>query len=249
MEAISMFIKNYSVYIVILLSITLCFIYFFKRKRELTNHIGILILLAILNTILGVLACKVMYFIEYFIGHDFLKIPDFHLESGFSFFGSVYFMPVYYIVLAKILKKDIKQILNIGMPAVLISSFCARLNCVIHGCCGGIVIGTTGWEAPTRLIELTCYLVIFIYILWKERKGTLKPGMALPIYYMIYGIVRIFEEPLRINFMKDSIHFGWLHSGIILIIGIFLYGIFYNNTKKSMIRDEMGEENEGRKNT
>lgn len=249
MEEISVFIKDYSVYIVILLSITLCFLYFLKRKKELTNHIGVLVLLAILNTILGVLACKVMYFIEYYIGHDFLKIPDFHLESGFSFFGSVYFMPVYYIVLAKILKKDIKQILNIGMPAVLISSFCARLNCVIHGCCGGIAIGTNGWTVPTRLIELTCYVCIFIIILYKEKKNTLQPGMALPIYYMIYGIVRALEEPFRLKYRTNSIHFGLIHSELIVMIGIVCYILFYKKNKKMIEKKDIGESHEGRKNT
>ena len=67
MEAIQVFIKDYSVYMVIALSITLCFIYFLKRKKELTTNIGVLVLLAVLNTILGVLACKAMFFLEYYI--------------------------------------------------------------------------------------------------------------------------------------------------------------------------------------
>lgn len=246
MEPIIYFVKKYSVYIVILLSIFLCFIYFLKRKNKLNLNIFIIFLISILNTILGVLACKAMYFLEYYIGHNLMKTPNFHLTSGFSFFGSVYLMPLFYVAVAKILKKDVKEMLNIGVPAILISSFCARLNCVIHGCCGGIAIGTAGWYFPTRLVELICYISIFIIIIYKNKKGTLKPGMALPIYYMIYGVVRVIEEPLRLNFKTDSIHFGLFHSQIVAIIGIITYWTFFIQSKK---QKNIGEKDERGENT
>ena len=100
-----------------------------------------------------------------------LKINSFWI---FSFFGTVYFAPIFYICVALILKLDVKKVLDISTPAVLISAFCCRLNCMFEGCCTGIEILNTGIKVPTREIELSCYLAILMLIIYKEKRNTLK---------------------------------------------------------------------------
>ena len=114
----------------------------------------------------------------------------------------------------------------------MISCFCCRLNCLFAGCCGGIEIKNTGINVPTREIELVCYLLIFILVLYKERKNTLIPGTAYPLFFIIYGLVRLIEEPFREAFAEATIHFAIIHSTISIIIGGILYLAFLAEHKK-----------------
>ena len=216
-------IKKNSVYIVILLSIILSFIYLSKRKKELgLKSFGILII-SILHAAFFLASCKILVNIEYAITHPIHPIPPFSISTGFSFFGNIYIMPIFYIIIALIKRKNIKNVLDIGTPVILISAFCARLNCYFSGCCLGMEIGSTGFRVPTRLIELLCYISIFIIILYKNKKNKLIPGTAFPIYLIIYGIVRMIEEPFRSNFATDIIHFAFIHCSIAIAIGTILY--------------------------
>lgn len=223
MRVIIRFIKGKSIYICLLLSMFFCFIYFLKNREKFNKKTISLLLLAVIHTFAFMISCKIMYYIEYAIGHSLLKIPEIKFESGFSFFGNIYIMPIFYILIALIFRQKIGAMINFGVPAILISSFFARLNCVITGCCLGKYILGTSFRVPTRLIELLCYIGIFILLLYLNKKEKLKSAMALPIYYLIYGTVRLIEEPLRYNYALDTIHFGTIHSIIAICLGIIIY--------------------------
>ena len=227
-------IHDNSVYIVVVLSIILGFIYLNKRKNELGVNSFIVFIVSLLHAVFFLLSCKILVYIEYGIVNRFSNLPEFVIDGGYSFFGNIYIMPIFYSILALILKKDIKKILDIGTPAILISAFCARINCFISGCCLGIEIYNTGLRFPTRLIELLCYTGIFIYILYKQRKNKLILGTAFPIYLIVYGCIRMLEEPFRAQFITDKIHFAFIHCSIAIIFGTILY--VYLKTKKKKIQ-------------
>lgn len=226
------FVGKYSLYICILCSIITVYMYYYIRRKKLEINFIQLISLPVLHTLAFLLGCKLLAYIERMISN-----PQSEYTIGFSFYGSIYLMPLFYILLGFIFKKEPKKFLDYGTPAILISSFWARMNCVISGCCIGKFIGSTGIRVPTRLIELLCYIFIFGLILYKDKKGKLKTGIAFPLYLIIYGIVRMIEEPFRDNFSTDVIHFGLIHSSIAIIIGIISYTLFMRKNSKENLKN------------
>ena len=226
------FVGKYSVHICVLCSIITVYMYYYVRRKKLEISFIQLISLPILHTLIFLVGCKLLAYIERMISN-----PESEYTIGFSFYGSIYLMPLFYILISYIFKKEPKKFLDSGTPAILISSFWARMNCVISGCCIGKYIGSTGIRVPTRLIELLCYIFIFGLILYKDKKGKLKTGTAFSLYLIIYGIVRLIEEPFRDNFSTDIIHFGLIHSTIAVIIGILSYIILTRKTSKEIHQD------------
>ena len=162
-----------------------------------------------------------MAYVEYGISNRTFDFSNKYI--GYSFFGNIYIMPILYLVYALITKRKISKMFDVATPAILISAFCARLNCVINGCCEGAKILGTNFLFPTRELEIICYITIFLIVVLKLNKGTLKPVTAYPIYMIIYWFTIIFEFPLRLNFATDKIHFAFIHCPVVIIIGFMLY--------------------------
>ena len=234
MERFISFINSYSVYFCISLSVILHFLILNRKKKDLKINSLCIFIISILCNAICILASKLLYYLEFAISNNGI-LPKIIFDAGFSFFGTVYFAPIFYTVTALILKLNVKKVLDIATPAVLISSFCCRLNCMFAGCCTGIEILNTGIKVPTREIELACYLSIFILLIYKDHKNILKLGTAYPIYLIIYGIVRMIEEPFRLAFKNSNIHFALIHSTASIAVGGLMYWIF---TRKSNIYKE-----------
>lgn len=173
MKQIVEFINSNALYLCIILSVALHFLMLNRRKKELKINSFWIFMISILCNVMCILASKLLYYLEYAISNNG-NLPRVIFDTGFSFFGTVYFAPIFYICVALILKLDVKKVLDISTPAVLISSFCCRLNCMFEGCCTGIEILNTGINVPTREIELSCYLAILMLIIYKEKRNTLK---------------------------------------------------------------------------
>lgn len=195
---------------------TLFNVYWLHRCRE-RLHLRWLsvLLLSVLHTMLGVLSVKVFALFE---SGDF---------SNISLFGGVFFMPLFYWGVAKLAKQKAADVFDVFTICLVFTLMCARLNCIISGCCLGAHIpieGLTHLRFPTREMELIFY-VILLSRLWRKVVTGSARGMIYPIYMISYGIFRFVTETLRVSNRTDSIlHISHLWALLSLGIGISIYG-------------------------
>lgn len=204
---------------------TLFNVYWLHRCRE-RLHLRWLsvLLLSVLHTVLGVLSVKVFALFE---------TGNF---SNMSLFGGVFFMPLFYWGVAKLAKQKTADVFDVFTICLVFTLMCARLNCMISGCCLGAHIpieGLTHLRFPTRELELLFY-VILLSQLWRKVLSGSARGMIYPIYMISYGIFRFVTETLRVSNRTDSIlHISHLWALLSLGIGISIYGELRKKEKKT----------------
>lgn len=204
---------------------TLFNVYWLHRCRErLHLRWPSVLLLSVLHTVLGVLSVKVFALFE---------TGDF---SNMSLFGGVFFMPLFYWVVAKLSKQKAADVFDVFTICLVFTLMCARLNCIISGCCLGAYIpieGLTHLRFPTRELELLFY-VLLLSRLWRKVLSGSARGMIYPIYMIAYGIFRFVTETLRFSDRTDSIlHVSHLWALLSLGIGISIYGELRKKEKKT----------------
>ena len=204
---------------------TLFNVYWLHRCRE-RLHLRWLsvLLLSVLHTVLGVLSVKVFALFE---------TGNF---SNMSLFGGVFFMPLFYWGVAKLAKQKTADVFDVFTICLVFTLMCARLNCMISGCCLGAHIpieGLTHLRFPTRELELLFY-VLLLSRLWRKVLSGSARGMIYPIYMISYGIFRFVTETLRFSDRTDSIlHVSHLWALLSLGIGISIYGELRRKEKKT----------------
>lgn len=204
---------------------TLFNVYWLHRCRE-RLHLRWLsvLLLSVLHTVLGVLSVKVFALFE---------TGNF---SNMSLFGGVFFMPLFYWGVAKLAKQKAADVFDVFTICLVFTLMCARLNCIISGCCLGAHIpieGLTHLRFPTRELELLFY-VLLLSRLWRKVLSGSARGMIYPIYMISYGIFRFVTETLRVSNRTDSIlHISHLWALLSLGIGMSIYGELQKKEKKT----------------
>lgn len=204
---------------------TLFNVYWLHRCRE-RLHLRWLsvLLLSVLHTVLGVLSVKVFALFE---------TGNF---SNMSLFGGVFFMPLFYWGVAKLAKQKAADVFDVFTICLVFTLMCARLNCMISGCCLGAHIpieGLTHLRFPTRELELLFYILL-LSRLWRKVLSGSARGMIYPIYMISYGIFRFVTETLRFSDRTDSIlHVSHLWALLSLGIGISIYGELQKKEKKT----------------
>lgn len=204
---------------------TLFNVYWLHRCRE-RLHLRWLsvLLLSVLHTVLGVLSVKVFALFE---------TGNF---SNMSLFGGVFFMPLFYWGVAKLAKQKAADVFDVFTICLVFTLMCARLNCMISGCCLGAHIpieGLTHLRFPTRELELLFY-VLLLSQLWRKVVTGSARGMIYPIYMIAYGIFRFVTETLRFTDRTDSIlHVSHLWALLSLGIGLSIYGELQKKEKKT----------------
>lgn len=204
---------------------TLFNVYWLHRCRE-RLHLRWLsvLLLSVLHTVLGVLSVKVFALFE---------TGNF---SNMSLFGGVFFMPLFYWGVAKLAKQKAADVFDVFTICLVFTLMCARLNCMISGCCLGAHIpieGLTHLRFPTRELELLFY-VILLSRLWRKVLSGSARGTIYPIYMISYGAFRFVTETLRFSDRTDSIlHVSHLWALLSLGIGISIYGELQKKEKKT----------------
>lgn len=146
------------------------------------------LLSAAVLTVLGVLGAKLMYVLE---NGGF---------GGISYYGAVFFPPLFMVLLALLLRMPPLTLLDLCAPAECVMLALLKVLCLKNGCCGGRLLFTaaSGTEVyfPSQIIELLNALVLMVMLLWLIRKGTWQ-GRIYPIYMLLYGITRFILNLLR----------------------------------------------------
>lgn len=81
------------------------------------------------------------------------------------------FMPAAYWLGAKLTKRPYCKVCDVFTPCMLFTLMCARVNCIVAGCCSGLVIPGTHFHFPTRELEILYYIVMLILLIPRAKRA------------------------------------------------------------------------------
>ena len=227
------FIKSHYVLMILLLVATIFnFAWLFLNKKELKmNNIFLIILFALTHTILGIIFVLVFAYLESGFNKDAI--------GSISLFGGVFFMPLVYSLYALIRKIKISKTFDIFTVSLISTLFCARINCLVSGCCKGIYLFNSDFRFPYRELELVYYL-IFIIIFAKDIYKGKSGGLTYPIYMASYGTFRFVFEFLRESGSSNVFHIAhiWSLISIVIGIGLIIYTKYFRGKQNEQIKEE-----------
>ena len=132
-------------------------------------------------------------------------------------------MPLAYWLGAKISKRPLDEVFDVFTPCMIFTVMCARVNCILSGCCRGLPIpGTNGMRFPTREAEIVFYLILLAVLcprIWKER----LQGRAYPVYMMCYGAFRFVIEFFRTSSSGMLFHLSHIWAALAFAAGLSVY--------------------------
>lgn len=121
--------------------------------------------------------------------------------TGANYFGLLFTIWLLIILVSVlILSNPIKQLdlVTIFLPFRMTFT---RLACFFNGCCWGVPweygpynhhYDHPGNQVPVQAIEAAFVFAIFLFFLWYRKKA--KPGTMFPMYMILYGGARFFNE-------------------------------------------------------
>ena len=194
------------------------------RKRLEIKWYAALVL-SVLHVLCGVLCVKFFAVIE--AGFDFSKF------SGQSLFGAVFFLPLFYFIGAKLFKRKNPDVFDCFTVPMVFTLFCARISCLLTGCCLGAYIPGTEARFPTREAELVFYAVLLAFLVPRVIKNRSR-GNIYPIFMIAYGAFRFVCEFFReSSSFPGAFHLSHLWALITLALGL---SIFFEIKRKSSKR-------------
>lgn len=153
--------------------------------------------------------------------------------GSMSIFGAVFFMPIGYFLGAKLFKRPVKEVFDIFTIPMIFTLLCARVNCLVSGCCYGLNIGHTDLRWPTRESEMLFYIIFLLIVAPRVKKAVMN-GKVYPIYMLAYGIFRGINEFFRYSATTTSMfHLSHVWAIISLAIGLTILLVMRNREKQT----------------
>lgn len=194
-----------------------------------TNHFKIskLVVLTLLLTVSGVFGTLLLYFIE--SGGSW---------GGYSYYGAVFFIPIFMAVCALIMRTSVNKILDFSAYAQCAMLAIMKINCFVSGCCSGVLLHTfsTGSQFyfPSQILESLNSVVVMLILIQLAKKHKYD-GLIYPIYFIIYGAARFVFNCFRdgVNPVIWILPYGHIWSLLSITIGVIWIGLIMLYRKKS----------------
>ena len=197
-----------------------------RKKYGIPFHISIII--SFLVEVFSILGAIILF-----------KIENINRSSGlgFSFFGTVIFLPLFMFVFSIIYKKiPYKKLMNYISITIPLELAIIRIGCTICGCCYGILFpfGIHYGEAirfPVQLMEAILDIGIFMFLLINESKNRIKSNFYI-IFIFTYSIIRLLCEFFRddVNPLFIGLTNGQIFS-ILILVSLMIYYLIKNKQK------------------
>lgn len=201
---------HHSLILILLLAAVLTGIWLFSQRKRLGIGPVWVTALSVLHVIVGVLCVKLFAALEQ------LSLSGFR---NMSLFGAIFFLPGFYWIGAKCSGRKRTDIFDIFTVPTVLTLACARVNCLITGCCGGRPIPGTSYRWPTREAELVFYGLLLIWLIYRTREKE-TDGILWPAYMTAYGTFRFLEEFFRESTTSNILHLSHLWAILCFLIGI-----------------------------
>lgn len=205
-----------------------------RRKKYGFSVVGSVIF-TVLTLAIGLAGAKLLYILE--------NLKD-TLEkgiglSGFSFFGSVFFIPLMMAALGFLFRLKPRDSLDAVAPCVAVMIGFIRVGCFFNGCCGGWRT-PFGFHWPTQAVESVCDFMLLFLLLQMEKKERFK-GWLYPTLIAAYSSYRFAIQFFRAD---PATAFGLTNGHFFAIGGMIVGGIWLLILwKKRKIRGENSVKN------
>ena len=206
--------KEHALFLLLFFATVVCCAWLSTVRKQLKMPLYAVFPISVLHTLIGVLSVKSFAFLE--TGFD----PD--SLGNMSLFGGVFFMPVFYYIGAKVSKRDVQTVFDTFTICMIFTVMCARINCIISGCCSGLVIPGTHFRFPTREFEILYYIVMLILLIPRVKKSK-NPGSIYPLYMASYGAFRFLDEFFRMSSTGMLFHLSHVWAAIAFAAGLSIY--------------------------
>ena len=203
------------------------------RRERFGYSIWKSILLTTLTEAYSIFGAWILYCLE-----NTSKFPS----RGFSFFGVLFFMPLFYYATCLFNFKKAYKVLNYVLLPVPLELAFIRIACTINGCCYGI-LSDCGIQYenvirfPVQILEAFFDLTIFVGLLLYEKRGKLKIN-NLSLFFVLYSAVRFGCEFLRADPSVGLFGFrnGFVYSVFLFVVGLALVitEILYRRKKSNI---------------
>lgn len=175
--------------------------------------------LALLHTLVGV-ACVMLFAKLENIGRPVSP-------GAMSLFGAIFFLPLFYFLLAKLTKRKTADVFDVFAVSMGFTLLCARVNCIFSGCClGACITGADGPRWPTREIEIAFYAVFLTILIVRILKQK-NHGEIYPLYMVSYGafrfVIEFFREPGAGAPLIGVLHISHIWAILSVILGLSIY--------------------------
>ena len=155
----SPWLQDHFLIVLLLIGTVFNVIWLLKTQDRLRFRIPLVLLLSLLHTVFGVGCVKFFAFLE---SGD---------AGGMSLFGGVFFMPVFYFLITKLTKRKAADVFDVFTICMIFTVMCARINCMMSGCCRGLIIPGTQLRFPTRELEIIYYIgMLLLLIPWVRKR-------------------------------------------------------------------------------
>lgn len=203
-------LQTNSLYLLLTVGTIFNVFWLYRMRRQLQMKWYAVLILSVLHTAIGVGSVKAFAF----------------LESGdignMSLFGGIFFMPVAYYLGARLTRRDKKDVFDVLTVCMIFTLMCARVNCIISGCCSGLVIPGTHFHFPTRELEILYYIVMLILLIPRVKKNK-NPGSIYPLYMASYGAFRFVIEFFRTSSSGTLFHLAHVWAAAAFAAGLSIY--------------------------
>ena len=174
-------------------------------------------------------------------------------ETGFKSFGGnnivriFVWVPLFALPVAKILKIDIRDMLNFIAPLPCAVHGISHYGCIFEGCCCGYPSAFGIWNPihqdyrfPIQPIEATvAVLVIVVTVAYAKSKNYSKAANSYPVMLILFGSTRFFLE-----FARDNEKLFWgisnlaIHAFVMFVVGlVWLLILRLRKTKEGAVND------------
>ena len=217
----SPWLQDHFLIVLLLIGTVFNVIWLLKTQDRLRFRIPLVLLLSLLHTVFGVGCVKLFAFLE---GGD---------AGGMSLFGGVFFMPVFYFLVTKLTKRQAADVFDVFTVCMIFTVMCARINCMMSGCCRGLIIPGTQLRFPTRELEIVYYIGMLVFLIPWVR-GKMHLGEIYPLYMATYGAFRFVIEFFRVSDSGMLFHRAHIWAALALAVGLSIYGERQNQKSKKV---------------
>ena len=226
MPVTAAWLQDNALYLLLALGTIFNIFWLFRFQDRLKMKWWAILIISVLHTVYGVLTVMLFAFAESGFNPDSL--------GNMSIFGGVFLMPIAYFLGAKLFKRKPGEVFDIFTICMMFTLMCARINCIISGCCKGcLIFGSETARWPTRELEVVFYIVLLI-IFGRRVKRNESHGELYPAYMFLYGIFRFITEFFRYSEHSAGIfHLSHLWALIAFGLGVSIYYELQSKNKKT----------------
>lgn len=187
------------------------------RRKQYKMYVWQVVVSMIFLLIVGVLGTLLLFYIEN------------GKWGGTSFYGSIFLIPIIFVLVTSILKVPYGKIMDFCAAPICAMLAVMKCRCIQAGCCGGRLLSFSGnikIRFPSRIAELIVILIIMCVLIYLERREKYA-NKIYSIFLVLYGVTRFL-----LNFGRTGLtpfiwilppgHF-WSIVAVVIGGGVLLY--------------------------